>query len=208
MKRFIVGLTGASCTIYGIRLIEELAKMGHQVTVIFSQNGLKVASYELKKVLAKKSLEQIKNILFESKNHTQITIEDNQNIFAACASGTNAAHAMIVLPCSMGTLAAISVGLSSNLIQRAADVMLKERKKIILCTREAPYSLIHLKNMVSFTEAGGVILPCSPGFYLHPESLDDIINFMVGKTLDALELPHTICPKWKQNESDKIYLDN
>lgn len=202
MKNYIVGLTGASCSIYGIRLIEELIKLDNQVSVIFSNNGLKVAGYELKKSVLNKSLNEVKQILFAKKLHDKINIEDNQNIFAPCASGTNAADGMVILPCSMGTLAAISQGLSSNLIQRAADVMLKERKKIILCTREAPYSLIHLKNMVSFTEAGGIVTPCSPRFYLHPESIEDLINFMVGKVLDLLGLTHNVCPKWKQADGE------
>lgn len=205
MKHYIVGLTGASCSIYGIRLIEELVKLDNQVSVIFSNNGLKVAGYELKKAVLNKSLNEIKQILFAEKFQHKINLEDNQNIFAPCASGTNAADGMIILPCSMGTLAAISQGLSSNLIQRAADVMIKERKKIILCTREAPYSLIHLKNMVSFTEAGGIVTPCSPGFYLHPESIDDLINFMVGKVLDLLGLNHNVCPKWKQTEGESFF---
>lgn len=202
MKHFIVGLTGASCTIYGVRLVEELVKLDNQVTVIFSNNGLKVAAYELKKAILNKSLNEILPVIFNERYQNKILIEDNQNIFAPCASGTNAADAMVILPCSMGTLSAISQGLSSNLIQRTADVMLKERKKLILCTREAPYSLIHLKNMVGLTEAGGIITPCSPGFYLHPESLDDIINFMVGKVLDILGIAHQVCPKWKQKQGD------
>lgn len=200
MKHFVVALTGASCSIYGIRLIEVLAELGNRVTVIFTENGLKVTGYELKKSLLNKSFDEIKGVLFNPKFNSQITIVDNQNIFASCASGTNASDAFVVLPCSMGTLAAISQGLSTNLIQRVGDVMLKERKKIILCTREAPYSLIHLKNMVSFTEAGGVIIPCSPGFYLHPETINDLINFMVGKVLDVLGVVHSVCPKWKQSQ--------
>lgn len=204
MNHYIVSLTGASCSIYGIRLAEELAKLGNQVTIIFSNNGLKVAAYELKKSILNKNFEEIKKILFIEKVQSLILIEDNQNIFAPCASGTNAAKGMIVLPCSMGTLSAISQGLSSNLIQRAADVMLKERKRLIVCTREAPYSLIHLKNMVNLTEAGGIILPCSPGFYLQPESLNDIVNFMVGKVLDVLGIDHNVCPKWKQSNEIPI----
>ena len=204
MKHYIVGLTGASCSVYGIRLVEELAKLGHKVSVIFTQNGLRVAAYELKKTIINKNFDEIKKELFTPKSQPQVFIEDNQNIFAACASGTNAADGLIILPCSMGTLAAVSQGLSTNLLQRTADVMIKERKKIILCTREAPYSLIHLKNMVSFTEAGGIIVPCSPGFYMHPESLDDIINFMVGKVLDVLGIAHSVCPKWKQTDGGQI----
>lgn len=205
MKHYVVALTGASCSIYGVRLVEALAELGNRVTVIFTDNGLKVTGYELKKSLSHKNFEEIQSALFSPKFKSQITIVDNQNIFASCASGTNASDALVVLPCSMGTLAAISQGLSTNLIQRVGDVMLKERKKIILCTREAPYSLIHLKNMVSFTEAGGVIIPCSPGFYLHPETINDLINFMVGKVLDVLGIAHTVCPKWKQIEGgDRI----
>lgn len=200
MKHFIVGLTGASCSLYGIQLIEELAKLNHQVSVIFTSNGIKVAAYELKKPILNLKNDEIKKELFSEQVQDNIIIEDNQNIFSACASGTNAADGMIILPCSMGTLAAISQGLSTNLIQRTADVMLKERKQLIVCTREAPYSLIHLKNMVSLTEAGAIIIPCSPGFYLYPETIADIINFMVGKVLDTLGIKHTVCPKWKQKD--------
>lgn len=202
MRHFIVGLTGASCSIYGIRFVQFLANAGHQVTVIFTENGLRVACYELKKKYPKNNSNEILNTFFTNIENIQIKVEDNKNIFAPCASGSNSGEALIIFPCSMGTLGAIASGLSNNLLQRVADVMLKERRQLILCTREAPYSLIHLRNMVSITEAGGVIIPCSPGFYMHPESLDDIINFMVGKVLDTLKVPHQISPRWQETQSD------
>lgn len=190
--KIVIGLTGASCSIYGISLINKLVAMNHDVTVIFSDNGLKVAKYELKKNI---------NEMFLDKS---IKIEDNKNIFAHCASGTNAPDALVIMPCSMGTLAAIAHGISSTLMHRTADVMLKEKKKMILCTREAPYSLIHLKNMVQIAEAGGVILPCSPGFYLDPKNIDDLINFMVGKVLDVLGLKHDVVPKWGEQKHQEL----
>lgn len=190
MKKVMVGLTGASCSLYGVRLVEELVNLGIETSVAFTDNGLKVAKYELQE-----DAHNLNSNLFQDLN---VKIEDNNNIFASCSSGSNRVDALIVLPCSMGTLGAIASGLSVGLIQRVADVMLKEKGSLILCPREAPYSLIHLENMTKVAQAGGTILPCSPGFYLKPNSIDDLVNFMVGKVLDILKLDHKVCNRWNQ----------
>jgi len=190
VKKVLVGLTGASCSLYGIRLVEELLDLGIETSVVFTDNGYKVAKYELEK-----DKQYSKGDFFKDKD---VLVEDNNNIFASCASGTNKVDALVILPCSMGTLGAISSGLSVGLIQRVADVMLKEKGTLILCPREAPFSEIHLDNMLRVSKAGGIILPCSPGFYLKPNSIDDLVNFMVGKVLDMLNLEHNVCDRWNQ----------
>lgn len=189
MKTIIVGITGASGSIYGLRLIEELAKQNIKIHVIASQTAQKVITYETGHIL-KDFLNNLKAI------NAHLILEDVDNFFAHVASGSYKTDGMIVAPCSMGSLAQMANGISSNLLIRAADVCLKERRPLIILARETPLSVINLENMLKLSQAGGIIYPASVGFYSKPETLDDAINFMVGKVMDALHIEHTLYKRW------------
>jgi len=170
----IVAITGASGSIYSKSLLSKLNELSGQlgkVAVVFSNQGREVWNFEL-------GNEAIKSIFFP--------IYENNDFFAPFASGSSDYQAMVICPCSMGTLGRIANGTSENLIGRAADVMLKERRKLILVTRESPLNLIHINNMKTVTEAGGIIMPASPSFYSKPETLEDAISTITMRILDQL----------------------
>lgn len=188
MKKIVVGITGASGSIYAKRLIEELASKGYLVHVIATDKGKQVFKYEL-------SLD-LKQWIREL-NQPTVKLEDNHNLFAGVASGSHGFDAVIVMPCSMGTLAEISHGLSRNLLCRAADVALKEGRKLIIVPRETPFNTIHLENMCHLSKVGATIIPAMPGFYHHPQTLEDLVNFVVGKVLSYLNINHNLFKKWE-----------
>jgi 4-hydroxy-3-polyprenylbenzoate decarboxylase len=132
----------------------------------------------------------------------QLTAFGREEWFAPVASGSNPADAMVICPCSMGTLAAVAQGLADNLIERAADVMLKEARKLVIVPRETPFSAIHLENMLRLSRAGAVILPANPGFYHHPKSVDEIVDFVVARVLDQLAVPHRLMARWGEAQAD------
>lgn len=189
--------TGASGIPYGIRLLEILLAGGHQVYLLYSQVAQIVAQQEMKLALPSraKEAEEFFNRRF-SAIEGQLRVFGREEWFAPVASGSNPADAMVVCPCTMGTLAAIAAGLSQNLIERAADVMLKENRKLILVPRETPFSAIHLENMLKLVRSGAVILPANPGFYHHPESVQDVVDFVVARILDHLGVTHSLMPRW------------
>ena len=188
MKKIVVGITGASGSIYAKRLIEELASKGYLVHVIATDKGKQVFKYELSLDL-KQWIQEL--------NQPTVKLEDNQNLFAGVASGSHGFDAVIVMPCSMGTLAEISHGLSRNLLCRAADVALKEGRKLIIVPRETPFNTIHLENMCHLSKVGATIIPAMPGFYHHPQTLEDLVNFVVGKALSYLNINHNLFKKWE-----------
>lgn len=192
-----VALTGASGIAYGMRLIECLLQSGRQVQLLYSQAAQVVASMELDLQLPA-SAEQAQQQLTEHFNAEagQLRVFGRQQWTAPVASGSNPPQALVVCPCTTGTLASIAHGISDDLIDRAADVMLKERRQLILVVRETPFSVIHLQNMLTLTQAGAVIMPATPGFYYQPKSVDDLVDFMVARILDHLGVEHDLLPRW------------
>jgi len=174
--RILVAITGASGIAYSRRLVQALTDGGHEIKVVVSKGASKVAEAE-GEPLPKSDYEE-------------------SDFSAPFASGSHLADAMVVCPCSLKTLGEIAGGLGSNLISRAAEVMLKERRKLVLVVRETPLSHIAIKNMETVTLAGGVILPACPGFYHKPKGVDDLVNFVVGKTLDQLGVENKLFKRW------------
>ena len=195
MKKIVVGITGASGSVYGKRLIEVLAEKGFKLSVIATDKGKQVFNYEL-------SLEIDSFVKELNEKYKNIKLEDNNNLFAGVASGSHGFDAVIIVPCSMGTLAEISYGLCRNLLSRAADVALKENKKLILVPRETPLNTIHLENMYRLSKVGATIIPAMPGFYNHPESIDDLVNFQVGKILNYLNIDNNLFERWEDKTNE------
>ncbi len=193
-----LALTGASGLPYGLRLLECLLEAGCRVQLLYSQAAQVVARQELNFELPSRPSEARAALLarFPTVDAEKLSVYGREEWFAPVASGSNPPDAMVVCPCSMGTLASIAQGLSDNLIERAADVVLKEGRKLVLVPRETPFSAIHLENMLRLTRAGAVILPPSPGFYHHPQSVQDIVDFVVARILDQLRVPHTLMQRW------------
>ncbi|MDC7705735.1 flavin prenyltransferase UbiX [Vogesella indigofera] len=192
-----VALTGASGLPYGLRLIECLLRAGKRVWVMYSQAAQVVAKQEMNLTLPSRpeGFQQWLQERYQAADG-QLAVFGREAWFAPPASGSNPADAMVICPCSMGTLAAVAHGMSDNLIERAADVMLKEQRKLVLVPREAPLSAIHLENMLKLARLGVCILPPSPGFYTHPQTIDDMVDFVVARILDQLAVPHQLLPRW------------
>lgn len=181
--RIIVGLSGASSIIYGIRMLEVLKEKKIETDLIMSDTASKIVEIE-----TKLSCEDIYALATR--------VHDIRNFTATLSSGSYRNEGMIVIPCSMKTIAGIASGYSDNLLLRAADATLKERRPLVLVPRETPLSTIHLRNMLTLSQAGAVILPACPGFYHKPETIDDIVNHIVGKTLDIFDIGHDLYEKW------------
>ena len=192
-----LALTGASGMPYGIRLLERLLMEGKQVYLLYSQVAQVVAQQEMNLAMPSraKETEAFFNRLYNIPDG-QLRVFGREEWFAPVASGSNPADAMVVCPCTMGTLAAIAAGLNQKLIERAADVMLKENRQLILVPREMPFSAIHLENMLKLVRSGAVILPANPGFYHHPQTVQDMIDFVVARILDHLGISHTLIARW------------
>jgi 4-hydroxy-3-polyprenylbenzoate decarboxylase len=183
-RRIIVAISGASGAVYGVRLLQVLRDTpGVESHLVVSSAGWR--NVEEEHGLQRADIEAL-------AHH----VHDIANVGAAIASGSFQCSGMVVAPCSMRTLAAIAHGLSDNLITRAADVLLKERRRLVLMVRESPLSLIHLRNMVSVTEAGAIVCPPMPAFYLRPKTIDDIVDCSVARALDLLDVPHTLAARW------------
>jgi 4-hydroxy-3-polyprenylbenzoate decarboxylase len=192
-----LALTGASGMAYGLRLLECLLHEGLQVNLLVSQAAHLVAKQELGIALPPRAgdlQKQLAHSLATTDGQLRVYGRDDWN--APVASGSNAADAMVVCPCSMGMLAAIAHGMSDNLIERAADVMLKEQRRLILVPRETPFSVLHLENMLALARMGAVILPANPGFYQLPQTVEDVIDFIVARILDQLGVAHELMARW------------
>ena len=196
-KTVTLAFTGASGMPYGIRLLEMLLAEGVQVYLLYSQVAQIVAQQEMQLALPSraKETEAFFNDRFKVADG-QLRVFGREEWFAPVASGSNPADAMVICPCTMGTLAAVAMGLNQKLIERAADVMLKENRQLILVPREMPFSVIHLENMLKLARSGAVIMPANPGFYHHPACLQDMVDFVVARILDHLGVAHTLMPRW------------
>jgi 4-hydroxy-3-polyprenylbenzoate decarboxylase len=192
-----VAFTGASGMPYGLRLLDCLLAAGRRIHLIYSPAAQVVAKQECDLVLPAqpREAERMFGERFGAREG-QLRVFGREDWLAPVASGSNPGDAMVVCPCSMGTLGAIAGGLADNLIERAADVMLKERRPLVLVPRETPLSAIHLDNMLKLARAGAVILPPVPGFYTRPQSVADIVDFVVARVLDHLAVPHELVPRW------------
>jgi 4-hydroxy-3-polyprenylbenzoate decarboxylase len=197
-----VAFTGASGMPYGLRLVEALLAAGTTVWLLYSQVAQIVARQEMDLELPSRpaEVEAALSGRFGAKPG-QLRVFGREEWFAPLASGSNPPDAMVVCPCTMGTLAAIAAGLSQNLIERAADVAIKEGRRLVLVPRETPFSAIHLENMLKLARLGVVILPPSPGFYTHPQSVDDMVDFVVARVLDQIHVPHTLMRRWGEGEA-------
>ena len=200
-KTICLAFTGASGMPYGIRLLECLLAAGCRVQLVYSQVAQVVARQEMALELPARASEAQ---AYFSERYAQLPgkleVYGREEWFAPVASGSNPPDAMVVCPCTMGTLASIAQGLASNLIERAADVALKEGRKLVLVPRETPFSMIHLENMLRLARAGAVILPPNPGFYHHPGRVEDLVDFVVARILDQLAVAHELMPRWGNTE--------
>ena len=192
-----LALTGASGMPYGIRLLEMLLREGKQVYLLYSKVAQIVAQQEMNLALpsSAKETEAFFNRRYQVPDG-QLRVFGREEWFAPVASGSNPADAMVICPCTMGTMAAVAAGLSQNLIERAADVMLKEHRPLIIVPRETPFSVIHLENMLKLARSGAVILPANPGFYHHPQAVQDLVDFVAARILDHLGVKHDLIARW------------
>ncbi|MBN1514940.1 UbiX family flavin prenyltransferase [Candidatus Sumerlaeota bacterium] len=187
----VVGVTGASGVIYAREFIRELARQRVETHLIVSDHARTVAAAELG---VSGEFEQWLSL--NESVHACVRLQRFDDVAASCASGTFRIRGMAILPCSMNTLGALAHGIADNLITRAADVCLKERRKLVVCPRETPLSLIHLRNMAALAEAGATIMPCMPGFYHAPETIDDLLQLFTMKLCDQFDLPCSFSHRW------------
>ncbi len=183
-RKIVVGITGASGTVYGLRLIEVLRTAGCQVHAVVTDSGWRVMEYECN--VTRADFEKLVDKLY-----------DQADVGAAIASGSFYCDAMVVVPCSMKTAASIAHGISDNLLTRAADVMLKEGRSLIIVPRETPMHAIHLENLLTLAKLGVRVIPACPGFYHRPESLQDLIDMLVGKICDSLGVENSLFERWQ-----------
>jgi len=200
-KTIAVALTGASGMPYGVRLVECLLGAGHTVWLLYSQVAQIVAKQEMDWHLPSRAADVEAELSARfSVPPGQLRVFGREEWFAPPASGSNPPAAMVVCPCTMGTLASIAAGMSGNLIERAADVVIKEGRKLVLVPRETPFSAIHLENMLKLARLGVCILPANPGFYTRPKSVQDLVDFVVARVLDQLEVVHDLAPRWGESD--------
>ncbi|MBP6217838.1 MAG: UbiX family flavin prenyltransferase [Oligoflexales bacterium] len=214
--KILIGITGASGSIYAERLLQELAPIEsvEKIYVVATESGASVARFELaaqkvsegkKKDRETKALCLLKILQkkIPSELSHKIFVFRNDDFYAPPASGSSVPSHMIVVPCSMGSLARIRHGLSQNLLERSADVVLKEGRQLVICPRESPFGIIHLENMLGLAKMGAKIMPLMPAFYQKPKDLKECIDFMVGKILEGLGLKHSLYPPWAIDRTTK-----
>jgi flavin prenyltransferase len=192
----VMAITGASGAPYAVRLLEALASSAQPVWLIVSAHGWRLLQVEA----GIESLASLRARVGDTAWDAHVTVFDDGDRGAAPASGSAKVRAMVIVPCSMGTVAAVAAGTSRSLVERAADVTLKERRPLIVVPRETPLSRIHLENMLRLTDAGAVVLPASPGFYHQPVRIDQLVDFVVQRILDHLRVDIEIAPRWGSSE--------
>ena len=188
----VFAITGASGAPYAIRLLEQLIRARRQVQLVISTHGLRLLETET----GVRTAAELRERVGAGGWDAYVTAFEDADRGAAPASGSALNAGMVICPCSMGTLSAISAGASRSLVERAADVALKERRPLVLVPRESPLSAIHLENMLRVTRAGAIVLPASPGFYHRPASIEDLVDFVVARVLDHLGVEHTLAGRW------------
>jgi len=197
VRRVAVGITGASGALYAVRTVAALLSAGAEVELVVSDFGRRLLRDELGETASMDALpDYLLNRYGESVQAGTLTVHSNRDVGASIASGSYVCESMVIVPCSMKTLAGVAHGLSRTLIERAADVMLKERRPLVVVPRETPMSLPQLRNMVACAEAGAMVLPAMPAFYQGPRTLDDLGDFMAGKIVSALGFAHQLYPPW------------
>ena len=197
MKRLVIGITGASGVIYGVRLLDVLSQLKkYEIHLTISSSGARALWEELQIQV------DLDNFTPESLSDSlaeRVVYHNQSDISASIASGSFRTEGMIIAPCSMGTIGSIAAGISRNLVHRAADVCIKERRKLVILPRETPLSSIHLENMLKLSQLGVCILPAMPGFYHFPKTVDDQINFVITKLLDQFGIDTGLIQRWKEN---------
>ena len=196
-RRLVVAITGASGSIYAVRFLEAVLGQYDRIYLTVTENASIVIREELGLEF---STDTIDTSALLGKYCEKVEVLNAHDLTALPASGSTHYDGMVVIPCSMGTAGRIAAGVSNDLVTRAADVCLKERRKLILVVRETPLSLIHLRNLTNLCEAGAVILPASPAFYGNPKTVDDLVSFVVARTLQQLGLAQTLVPEWEMLE--------
>lgn len=189
MKKIVLAITGASGIIYGLKLLDNLLKF-FKVELILTDSSISVMKYENNLSISK--LDDFRKIY----DFNNLTVYSERDISAPLASGSHMTQGMFIVPCSMKTLSAIANGYADNLVTRTADVMIKEKRKLILSPREMPFSVIHLENMLKLARIGAVIAPPIPAFYSNPKKIDDLVNFVVGKLLDCMNIENDLYRRW------------
>ncbi len=192
----VMAMTGASGAPYGVRLLEQLLIAERRVSLIVSSHGWRLLRTESDL----KDLAALRKAVGAKRFERFVTVFDDGDRGAAPASGSSLAGGMVICPCSMGTLASIAAGTSRSLVERAADVALKERRPLLMVTRETPLSLIHLENMRRVTLAGATVMPAAPGFYHRPTRIAELVDFIVARALDHLGVPNTLAPRWGEQD--------
>ena len=195
----VMAVTGASGAPYAVRLVEALAAARQPVQLIVSDHGLRLLRTETEIA----SVDALREHVGAAAWDEHVMVFDDNDRGAAPASGSARNRGMVICPCSMGTISAISQGTSRSLVERAADVALKERRTLVLVPRETPYSTIHLENMLRLTRAGAVVLPASPGFYHRPAEIAELVDFVVARVLDHLGVAHSLGRRWGESPEDR-----
>lgn len=188
----VVAITGASGAPYAVRLVQQLVVAQRPIALIVSSHGLRLLATETDL----SSISALRDTVGTAAWDRVVTVYDDNDRGAAPASGSAPTAGMVICPCSMGTVSAIAHGSSRSLIERAADVTLKERRPLLLVPREAPLSAIHLENLLTLSRVGATILPAAPGFYHKPAAVSDLVDFVVARVLDHLNIPHRLTPRW------------
>ena len=191
-RRLVIAITGATGAVYGVRLLRHLQGHAGVETHLVISDAANLTLHE-EVGMQRREVEALASVVYR-----------NRDVGAAIASGSFQSDGMIIAPCSMKTLAAVALGLSDNLIARAADVVLKERRRLVLMVRETPFNLAHLRNMTSVTEMGGIVFPPLPSFYQHPASIEEMVDHSIARVLDLVGVEHALAPRWSGMKADTV----